>query len=123
MSERLTGNTPEDFAPALGRVPSGLFVLTARRGHTTTGMLVSWVQQCSFDPPQISLALKPHRSVADWLKDGVPFVLNILGEGQKRLISHFAKGFDPGEPAFTGFHVEPNSEGVPVLTAALGHLE
>src|SRR5262249_14596361 len=45
------GMTPQDeqmqLAAALGRVPSGLAILTIRNGDQETGMLVSWVQQCS----------------------------------------------------------------------------
>ena len=55
---------------ALGRVPSGLFILTARVGDRETGMLASWVQQCSFDPPQVSAAFARDRWVLDWLTDG-----------------------------------------------------
>jgi len=42
------------LAAALGKVPSGLFVLTAKQGDAETAMLASWVQQCSFDPPQLT---------------------------------------------------------------------
>src|SRR5437588_2323092 len=103
---------------ALGRVPSGLFVLTVGRGGRETGMLASWVQQCSFDPPQISLAVKPGRLAADLLTDGAAFGLNILGAGQTDLLKHFGKGFGSGEPAFTGLDVYHTAEGVPVLRAA-----
>ena len=33
------------WAAALGRIPSGLFVVTACRGDDATGMLASWVQR------------------------------------------------------------------------------
>jgi flavin reductase (DIM6/NTAB) family NADH-FMN oxidoreductase RutF len=114
---------PRTLLSALGRVPSGLFVLTARHGDAETGMLASWVQQCSFEPPQVSVALGRGRDVSAWLTDGAVFALNILAEGQGRLLSHFGKGFDPGEPAFKGVEVERSAEGLPVLTAALAHLE
>jgi flavin reductase (DIM6/NTAB) family NADH-FMN oxidoreductase RutF len=111
------------LAAALGRVPSGLFVLTVRKGDQETGMLASWVQQCSFDPPQISLAVKPGRFAADLLTDKAAFVVNILPEGANDLLKHFGKGFGPGEPAFTGLDVYATAEGVPVLRAALAHLD
>lgn len=110
------------LAPVLGRVPSGLFVLTAGSGATETGLLASWVQQCSFDPPRVSVAVKAGRDVAALLGDGLPFALNILSEGQKGLLSHFARGFSAGEPAFVGLLTErPEGEAV-VLKEALGCL-
>jgi flavin reductase (DIM6/NTAB) family NADH-FMN oxidoreductase RutF len=112
------------LAAALGRVPSGLFILTVGRHGEETGMLASWVQQCSFDPPQISVAVNPGRVAADLLLEGdAAFVVNILPAGANDLLKHFGKGFGPGEPAFTGLDVYPTAEGVPVLRAALAHLD
>jgi flavin reductase (DIM6/NTAB) family NADH-FMN oxidoreductase RutF len=86
-------------------------------------MLASWVQQCSFDPPQISLAVKPGRYAADLLTSGAAFAVNIVGNGQPDLVKHFGKGFGPAEPAFTGLDVYHTADGVPVLRAALAHLD
>ena len=62
----MTGGTdPDSLAAALGRIPSGLFVLTVRHGGRELGMLASWVQQCSFEPPQISLAINKERDVLE----------------------------------------------------------
>ena len=116
-------STGPAWAAALGRVPSGLFVLTARHGGQETGMLASWVQQCSFDPPQVSAAVKKGRYVLDWLTDGAAFGVNVLPEGEKKLLVHFGKGFDPGEPAFTGLEVERTGEAAPLLTAAHAFLD
>jgi flavin reductase (DIM6/NTAB) family NADH-FMN oxidoreductase RutF len=109
-------------AAALGKIPSGLFILTARNGAEATGILVSFVQQCSFDPPQVTAAVRPHRNLADWLTEGVPFGLSILAAGQKNLVGHFARGFDAGQPAFEGIATTPTADGVPVLADALGYL-
>lgn len=111
-----------DLMAALGRVPSGLFILTARQGAHTTGMLSSWVQQCSMDPPMVSVALQRDRDILAWLADGVSFALNIVGHGQKALVRHFGKGFELGEPAFDGLAVDLPSDGPPVLRDALGYL-
>lgn len=111
-----------DFSPALGRIPSGLFILTVGRESQATGMLASWVQQCSFDPPQISVAVQRGRPVNELLRDAAPFVINILGEGQHDLMKHFSKGFEPGSAAFEGLEVQRTPAGVPILSAALSHL-
>jgi len=116
-TERVKG-----WAAALGRVPSGLFVVTARRGAAETGMLASWVQQCSFDPPQLSLAVKKGRWVTAWLTEGASFVVNVLDDGQTDMIVHFGRGFAEGEAAFTGLEVERCEAGV-VLRDALACLE
>jgi flavin reductase (DIM6/NTAB) family NADH-FMN oxidoreductase RutF len=108
---------------ALGRVPSGLFVLTARHGEQETGVLTSWVQQCSFDPPQLTVALKQGRDIGAWLTDGATFVLNILDESQTDMVGHFGRGFALNEPAFTGLSLERSPLGHPVLSEAHAYLE
>jgi flavin reductase (DIM6/NTAB) family NADH-FMN oxidoreductase RutF len=111
------------FDPALGRVPSGIFILTVGSGARATGMLASWVMQAGFEPPMVSVAVKLGRYVCDWLTEGQPFVLNLVGESQSEFLKHFGKGFEPGKPAFEGFAITHCARGVPILTDALGHLE
>jgi len=108
---------------ALGRVASGLFILSARRGDLETGMLTSWVQQCSFEPPQVSVAVKRGRWLADWLTDGAGFALNVLDDTQTDMIVHFGRGFNQGEPAFRGVPIDRSAEGNPILTEALAFLD
>ncbi len=82
----------DNFTSAIGRIPSGIFVLTCHGPVNEIAMLVSWVQQCSFDPPMVSVAIRKGRDIIDLLKDGAAFAINILGEGQKELLAHFGKG-------------------------------
>ena len=116
-------SSPDAFLPALGRIPSGLFVLTVRHGERETGMLASWVQQCSFDPPQLSAAIRKGRYVLDWLADGAALAVNVLPEGEKKLVAHFGKGFELEEPAFEGVEVRREGETAPVLAASHAYLQ
>lgn len=113
----------KSLAAALGKVPSGLFILTVRHGEQETGMLASWVQQCSFEPPQVSAAVRGDRDVLAWLVPGTAFTLNVLEEDQTDLLVHFGKGFDLGAPAFTGLAVERPEGAAPVLCDALAYLD
>src|ERR1700674_4336404 len=90
---------------ALGRVPSGLFIVTARHGDAETGMLASWVQQCSFNPPQVSIALRADRPIAAWLTPDAIFAINVLDDGQTDMIGHFGRGYDLDEAAFHGLEI------------------
>jgi flavin reductase (DIM6/NTAB) family NADH-FMN oxidoreductase RutF len=113
----------KSFDPVLGRVPSGIYVLTVGTGARATGMLASWVMQAGFEPPMISVAVKLGRYVCDWLSEEQPFVLNLVGERQKEYLRHFGQGFAPGEPAFEGLTIGHCARGVPILCDAVGHLE
>jgi flavin reductase (DIM6/NTAB) family NADH-FMN oxidoreductase RutF len=114
---------PAGFDPVLGRVPSGIFILTVGTGPRATGMLSSWVMQAGFEPPMVSVGVKLGRYICDWLSEGQPFVLNLVGESQGNLLKHFGRGFEPGMPAFEGLDIAHCPRGVPILTDALGHLE
>ena len=111
------------LAATIGRIPSGLFILSARRGQAETGVLTSWVQQCAFAPPQISVALQRDRPIIAWLTQGAPFTLNILDDSQTDMIAHFGRGFALEEPAFEGLEVERPQTGGLVLQEALAYLQ
>ena len=115
--------TESAIAPILGRVPSGIFILTVRHDGQETGMLASWVMQAAFEPLSVTVAVKRGRYVADWIAAGAPFVLNVVSEEQKSLIAHFGRGFEPGAPAFEGLEVEQTESGAAVLAETVGHLE
>lgn len=114
----------QQIGAVLGRIPSGIFILSARneRGDET-GMLASWVQQAGFDPPSVTLAVNKQRYLHDWLVPGAMLGLSVVGETQKQFLGHFGKGFEPGAPAFQGLAVERTPADLPVLADALGWLE
>src|SRR5262245_19051598 len=111
------------LAAALGKLPSGLFILTFGPGRTGSARLVSWVQQCSFEPPQITIALNRTKMPSELEQSGAAFVLNQLGANQTRLLSHFGKGFNAGEPCFHGIDVSESSCGPAILDVAVAFLE
>ncbi|REJ64580.1 MAG: flavin reductase [Planctomycetota bacterium] len=118
-----TGIDQEAIGPVLGRVPSGIFILTVRHGEGETGMLASWVMQAGFEPPSVTVAVRGDRYVANWLGAEAPFALNLVSEGGKGLLAHFGRGFEPDQPAFEGLDVTHGTFDLPLLTSGtLGHL-
>ncbi len=114
----------DQVGPVLGRIPSGLSILTAQSPDgDQTGMLASWVQQASFAPPALTIAINAKRYLNDWLVDGAVVALSLVGESQMQYLSHFGKGFEPGVPAFEGLSTELTSSGLTVLSETLGWLE
>jgi flavin reductase (DIM6/NTAB) family NADH-FMN oxidoreductase RutF len=108
---------------ALGRIPSGLYILTVRHDGRATGMLASWVQQAGFDPPAVGVAIAGKRYVADWVVASGRFTLNQLPAGSKALIRHFGRGFEPGAAAFEGLALRDVPASAPVLAGALAYLD
>lgn len=113
----------KQLAAALGRIPSGIFILTVASGTVETGMLASWAQQCSFQPPQVSLAIKREREIASLLAKDAYFTLNLLESSQTDMIAHFGKGFPLDADAFAGLEVTREPGRGPVLSEALAYLQ
>ena len=116
-------NPKEKIGHALGRIASGVAILTTQDGETPGAMLVSWYQQASFEPPMLSFAIKRGRPMAEMIQHSKKFAFNILHTGQKDMIAHFGKGFEPGQDPFAGIKTERLSLGVPVLKNSLCFLE
>ncbi|MCP5467639.1 MAG: flavin reductase family protein [Deltaproteobacteria bacterium] len=110
MSER-----KENIGKALGRVVSGIAILTAQEGVEKEAILASWFQQVSFEPPMLSVAVKKDRPIQKVIDETKKFALNILCNDQKEVLAHFGKGFKPGINPFEGIEVEEHSLGLPLL--------
>lgn len=101
----------EHVGLALARVPSGCSILTVEHAGRATGVLVSWVQQASLDPPMVSVCLRKGRPAEEMLASAGRFLLNVIGEEDTTLLRHFARGFAPGENAFAGVQTRSTAFG------------
>lgn len=112
------------IGPVLGKVPSGVFILVAGNGNgQQTGLLASWIQQASFEPPQVTVAVNKSRYLNDWLGEGSPVTINQVAKGDGILFKHFGKGFEPDQNAFDGVDTNDASNGLPLLNAAMASME
>ncbi|MBD1875244.1 flavin reductase [Nodosilinea sp. FACHB-131] len=113
-----------DLEKALGRISSGLYIITAKKGQVSSAMLASWVAQVSFQPLGFSVAVAKDRAIESLMQVGDTFVLNILEEGKHLgLMKHFLKRFAPGADRFAGVRTRPANNGSPLLADALAYVE
>lgn len=113
-----------DLEKALGRISSGLYIITAQKGEVTSAMLASWISQASFQPLGFTVAVAKDRAIESLMQVGDTFVLNILEEGNHLpLMKHFLKRFAPGADRFAGIRTRPATNGSPILADALAYLE
>lgn len=111
----------EAVGKALGRIPSGLFILTSTFDDSPDGMLASWVQQAAFDPPMVTVAVKKERGIRLKIEASEHFVLNVIGQDDGSLMGPFFKAPPPGETPFDSLATRPCDEaaGAPILTDGL----
>ena len=109
---------------ALGRISSGLYIITATKGDVQSAMLASWITQASFEPLGFTVAVAKDRAIESLMQVGDSFVLNILEEGNHLpLMKHFLKRFPPGADRFAGVRTRPANNKSPILADALAYLE
>ncbi|MBL7685730.1 MAG: flavin reductase family protein [Deltaproteobacteria bacterium] len=113
----------EAIGKSLGRIPSGVAILTTQHQQESGAMLCSWFQQISFEPPMISIAVKKGRWVTELVQASRNLVLNILHTGQKNMLAHFGKGFERGQNPYEGIAIETQKAGAAILKEALCYLE
>ncbi len=124
MSRVVDESMKESIGAAIGRIPSGLFVLTARHEDRRGGMLVSWVQQACFEPPMVVVAVSKGRPIMPLISESRSFGLCQIAKGDKVLLRKFAGKIDPSEDPFLGFELlESSHSGVPILANVLSYME
>lgn len=112
-------------AASVGHIPSGLFIVTVQdaKSEVIDGYLASWIQQVSFNPLIVALAIKPGRPAYDLIKAGHPFVINIVGDHDKSYLKHFWKGYDPDQNPFKELPYDIGNKGGVVLKGAKSAIE
>lgn len=109
---------------ALGRISSGLYIITAKKNEVKGAMLASWVAQASIQPLGFTVAVAKDRAIDSLLQIGDKFVLNVLEEGNyQELKKHFLKRLLPGADRFAGVKTQTAKNGAPILIDALAYME
>ena len=110
---------------ALRLLSSGLYVLTACAADTIHAAAVSWVSQVSFQPPLVLVALRRNSHLAQAVRKGHRFALNILESDQMGLAERFLASITlpAGEKTIAGLAYRSSLAHCPLLTDALGWLE
>ena len=108
---------------ALGRIPSGVFILTTNGAGGPEAMMASWVQQASFDPPAVSIAVARGRPLAAAVKASGMVSISVVPEGDTSLMKKYARGMKPGENPFEGVETFQSPRGLTVMKNALAWME
>jgi len=111
-----------EWAAALGLVPSGLFAMTAAFDGERTAVLVSWVQQCGFEPPLIAVASPRGRPIAPLIRDSHAFALCLVDPKDRFLVRTIQRAEESPDDALDALDCETLMTGSPCLkrsTAAI----
>lgn len=107
------------YIQALGKTPSGLFIITSAHNGLRAGYLASFVQQASFEPVIFSVACHPDRYPYRLMLESGKFGISIIPQDDTILMKTFAKGHGPEEDLIMDVEHE-DVEGVPLLKNSIG---
>ena len=113
----------ESIGLALGRVPSGLYIVTFYNKdlEQEDGILISWLQQCSFEPPMLCLALRKEHKPLELIGSSKSFLVNIIGKQNLSLISNFYR--EKGAKKFKDLETGKSKQNLVFLKSAVAFLE
>ncbi len=114
---------PSPLAQALGRVSSGLYIVTTEQGGAPLGFLGSFLIQVGFEPPTIAVAIGTDRAHLAAIRERRRFTVSILDRESSALMARFFRKLPEGESPFDGLERIETPGGVPALAQALGWLD
>ncbi len=122
MTAATTEETRENIGRAIGRIASGVYIVTFKHDGIPDGMLTTWIAQAGFEPPMLSLAVKNDRPILQTLKKGAPFVVNVLSKKNMDIFKNFAKPHTDGMNRFEGLETDMDRASAPVFTGSVAYM-
>lgn len=122
MAENFFENLPlselRAIAQALEAAPSAPFIMTARHGKDRAGAVTRWVQQCSVEPPLVSVALRRGHPIEPVIRDSHAFALCRVDDTDRLLVRRFENHTERPADAFDSIECETLITGAPCILRA-----
>lgn len=119
----MTAPQPSPLARALGRVPTGLYIVSSLLDGRPVGFVGSLVIQTGLVPPSLCVAIAKGRDHLLALRQQQSFVVSILDEQSQGLMSCFFKDRSDGSSPFDDLSTRPAPSGPPLLKDSLAWLD
>lgn len=123
MTEILTAERKEGIARAIGRIPSGVFIVTLERMGQRDGFMASWINQAAFDPPMISVAIKKGRHILELMGIGASFAVNVLSKQNMDIYKAFVRPYEEGMDRFAGLELCEPAGASPVFARSVAYMD
>ena len=114
---------PSPLARALGRLPSGLFVVTTEHAGAPIGFVGSFVQQHGFEPPTVSVGVAKGRDHLAGMRASGRFAVSVLDAPSRRAMPPFFGKLPAGASPFDVVAWSRPGGGCAVLDDALAWLD
>jgi flavin reductase (DIM6/NTAB) family NADH-FMN oxidoreductase RutF len=112
----------ESVGKAIGRIATGVFVITMDQAGERDGIMASWVCQAGFEPPMLTVCVHKDRHILELMGVGKSFTVNVLGKANMDAFKNFAKPFAPGLDRFEGLNLLDHSTAGPIIADCLAYM-
>jgi flavin reductase (DIM6/NTAB) family NADH-FMN oxidoreductase RutF len=102
---------------------NGVYVITSSSGAQYGGATATWVSQSSFEPPLVTVAIRPESDVFRCLVESRAAAVHILGHGQRDMAARFLSPTRAVDRTMNGEPFVVGITGVPVLQNARAFFE
>lgn len=120
---RAMSTAPPPLALALGRIPTGLYVVTTLLDGRPLGFVGSFVMQVGFAPPSVSVAVAKGREHLAAIRAQGRFAVSVLDAASQGLMGAFFKKPEAGRSPFDTLEHRASPAGLPILAGALAWLD
>ena len=111
------------IAEALGRVPTGLYIVSTVHNGAPLGFVGSFVMQMGFAPPTVCVAVGHDREALTAIREAGSFSVTILDGESSGMMGAFFKAPPAGKTPFDDLETVETPSGAPVLAGALAWVD
>lgn len=97
---------PEDRKHVLRMFNHGLYIVGAGQNENAVANGVTWLSQCSFNPPLIMMAVRKEGRLHDKIEKTGTFSVNIVGKDQQEMVAAFFKPAQVSGDTMNGYRFE-----------------
>jgi len=108
------------IGPALGRLASGVYIVTVGADDKKDGMMASWISQAGFEPPSLVVAVNKERPLMQSMQVGHTFVVNVISKRNMDIFKAFAKPHN--EIKFDGIELLDQVTSGPAFKEAVSYM-
>ncbi|MFT5288207.1 MAG: flavin reductase (DIM6/NTAB) family NADH-FMN oxidoreductase RutF [Planctomycetota bacterium] len=114
---------PSHLALSLGRMPTGLYLVTTKTPDGPVGFIGSFVMQMGFKPPTLCVGVGKERGPLAAMRAHGSFAVSILDAKSQGLMGAFFKKYEDGSGPFDQVEHKAAPSGAPIITGALAWMD
>jgi len=116
-------SSKESIGKAIGRIASGVFIVTLEKDGQRQGVMATWINQASFQPPLVTVCFNKERAILHLLEPEAVLSVSVLSNKNMDVFKAFAKPIKENEDRFDGLEIATSKNGGVYFPNAVSYLD